>query len=310
LDGRTDWHSNPSLVTDEQKDLAYAVQKSSEHRVIELIRSAIDRTGLTKIVISGGYGLNCVANYEYLKTFPNVEFYVEPISHDGGNVIGACLFTYYSFTQDISPYKIETLYLGPQPEYDELKSLDVEITETTTKDVAKLIADNNIVALFQGRSEAGPRALGNRSILFNPTVLDGKDVVNRVKKREWFRPFAGSVLKEKAHDWFDLAGLEESPFMMFAVDVKQDKKETIPAITHVDDTCRVQTVSRDQNKNYYDLIAEFENLTDIPILFNTSFNLAGDPLIETVTEAVECLKKSEIEYLWLPDLGKLVICKN
>lgn len=309
-DGSTDWHTDPSLVTDEQRDLAYAVQKSSEQRVIEIIRYAVETTGMKKIVVSGGYGLNCVANYEYLKAFPDVEFYVEPISHDGGNVVGACLFTYYSTTGDQEPYKISSLYLGPEPKYVDLYVEGIEIKDSSVESVAKLLAENNIVAIFQGRSEAGPRALGNRSILFNPTVPDGKDIVNRVKRREWFRPFAGSVLKEKASDWFDLKTLDESPFMMYAVDVKEDKRDQIPSITHVDGTCRVQTVTEEQNKHYYQLIKEFETLTSIPVLFNTSFNLAGDPLIENVKEAVECLKNSEIEYLWLPEIGKLVVCKN
>jgi len=123
--------------------------------------------------------------------------------------------------------------------------------------VAKLISKRNIVTIFQGRSEAGPRALGNRSILYDPTDPNGKDFVNQVKKREWFRPFAGTVLKEKAHEYFDMAGLEESPFMMYAMDVWPDKQKIIPAITHVDGTCRIQTVTEEQNPHYYKLIQEF-----------------------------------------------------
>jgi carbamoyltransferase len=164
--------------------------------------------------------------------------------------------------------------------------------------------------LYQGRSEAGPRALGNRSILFDPTVPDGKDIVNRVKRREWFRPFAGSVLAENAAEWFDLRSKTESPYMMYAVNVQPDKQDKIPAITHVDGTCRVQTVTREQNPAYYDLISEFGKLTGVPILFNTSFNLAGDPLVETVKEALNTLDRSEMNYLWLPDIGKLVKKKD
>jgi carbamoyltransferase len=162
--------------------------------------------------------------------------------------------------------------------------------------------------MYQGRSEAGPRALGNRSILFDPRVKDGKDIVNKVKNREWYRPFAGTILKENVHEWFDMRGLDESPFMMYAVDVIEDKKDLIPSIVHVDGTCRVQTVTPEQNLHYYNLISEFNKLTNVPILFNTSFNLAGDPLVETMENALETLRKSEIKYLYLPERDEL-ICK-
>ena len=148
--------------------------------------------------------------------------------------------------------------------------------------------------------------MGNRSILFDPRRADGKDFVNRVKHREWFRPFAGSVMEEHANDWFDMAGMASSPFMMYAVDVRSDKVTLIPAVTHVDNTCRVQTVSPEQNINYYTLIQEFHKLTGVPLLFNTSFNLGGQPLVETVIDALNTLLNSEIEYLYMPDIGKLV----
>ena len=156
--------------------------------------------------------------------------------------------------------------------------MEIEI-DIDAFDVAKLISEGNIVAIAQGRGEVGPRALGNRSILFDPRVKDGKDIVNGVKNREWFRPFAGTVLKEYARDWFDMDRLDESPFMMYAVDVLSEKKDQIPSIIHIDGTCRIQTVTSEQNKNYYDLISEFYKLTGVPILFNTSFNIAGDTMV-------------------------------
>jgi len=177
------------------------------------------------------------------------------------------------------------------------------------KDIAKLISERNIVCIFQGRSEAGPRALGNRSILYDPTDPNGKDFVNKVKKREWFRPFAGTILSEKANRWFDMAGLEESPFMMYAMDVWPNKQDKIKAITHVDGTCRIQTVTKEQNPHYYKLIQEFEKITGVPILFNTSFNLAGDPLVETIEDALETVLKSEMNYLYLPEL-EILLEKN
>jgi len=172
--------------------------------------------------------------------------------------------------------------------------------------VANKLAEGNIVAIYQGRSESGPRALGNRSILFDPRVQEGKDIVNRVKGREWFRPFAGSVLLEHVHDWFDLRGLKESPFMMYAVNVLKDKKDLIPSIVHVDGTCRIQTVTREQNQHYYDLINEFYKLTGVPILFNTSFNLAGDCIVETLDDAISTMQESDIDFLYLPELQVLL----
>lgn len=306
--GDTSWHNDPDLIDDYRKDLAYAVQKSTEERVKNLIRKTIELTGKNKIVIAGGYGLNCVANYEMLKEFPNIEFYHEPISHDGGTVMGACQLVYRQITSDQTPAPLQTLYIGPNnpDRYSNMDTNGFVVTDVTAKDIAKLLVEQNIVCLYQGRSEAGPRALGNRSILFDPTVANGKDIVNEVKRREWFRPFAGSCLEEKAKDWFDLAGRDTSPFMMYAVDVLENKQELIPAITHVDGTCRVQTVNKDQNPHYYDLISEFDKLKNVPILFNTSFNLAGDPLVETIDEALDTLRRSDLKYLWLPELGKLL----
>ena len=195
---------------------------------------------------------------------------------------------------------IDSLYLGP--EYD---LSDIEGDTVCSMEVAKLLEDRKIVAIFQGRSEAGPRALGNRSILYDPRDPDGKDKINQVKHRESFRPFAGSVLLPHAHKWFDMAGLDESPFMMYALDALPHTHDKIPAILHVDKTCRVQTVALKDNTNYYQLIDSFYQITDVPILFNTSFNLAGDPLVETPEDAIECFECSEIDYLYFPEVQKL-----
>lgn len=306
--GDISWHTDPKLIDDFRKDLAYTVQKSTEDRVKQLIRKTIELTGKKQIVIAGGYGLNCVANYEMLKEFPDVDFYHEPVAHDGGNVMGACQYVYRSITQDTTPSPLDTLYLGPDrsAEYETTSFNGFEVTDVTAADVAKIISEQNIVCLFQGRSEAGPRSLGNRSILFDPTVVNGKDIVNEVKHREWFRPFAGSMLAEYVHEWVDLAGRNASPNMMYAVDVLAHQRAVIPAITHVDGTCRIQTVTKEQNAHYYDLISEFNKIKNVPILFNTSFNLGGEPLVETVNQALDTLNKSDLKYLWLPEIGKLV----
>ena len=307
-EGDASWHNEPSLIDDFRKDLAYAVQKSTEERICNLIRKTIELTGKKQIVMAGGFVLNCVANYEFLKEFPDIEFYHEPVSHDGGNVMGACQHVYRTITKDEVKAPLTSLYIGPDnsANYIDIDFTNFDVSDTTAADVARLISDKNIVCLYQGRSEAGPRALGNRSILFDPSVVNGKDIVNEVKHREWFRPFAGTVLAEKANDWFDFRSRTDSPYMMYAVNVLEDKQSLIPAITHVDGTCRIQTVTSEQNKHYYELISEFDKIKDIPILFNTSFNLAGDPLVETVKEALDTLRNSDLKYLWLPEIGKLL----
>ena len=298
--------------TDVQKDLAYKIQEETSNRMVQLIKKAHELTGEKNIVICGGYGLNCVANYKYWKEFPDLNIYCEPISHDGGTSIGGAKYVYNKLKETEKPSKQESVYYGPQ--YDptgymaDLEGL--EVTDTTYDDVAKLIREGTIVTIYQGRSEGGPRALGNRSILFDPTIKDGKDHVNAVKHREWFRPFACSIKKEAVHDWFDLAGRDETPHMMYAVKCHDGVEEKIPSVIHVDNTCRIQTVTPEQNEHYYNLIDAFDKIAGVPILFNTSFNLGGDPLVETIEDAVNTLNKSDIEWMYLPEIQKLVHVPN
>ena len=298
--------------TDIQKDMAYAIQEATENRMIELIRKAHEETGETNIVVCGGYGLNCVANYKYLQAFPDLNIYCEPISHDGGTSIGGANYIWHDVSAKKSAKKQASVYYGPQ--YDPTTYEDalngLEVTDTSYDEVAKLIREGNIVTVYQGRSEGGPRALGNRSILFDPTIKDGKDIVNAVKHREWFRPFACSIKQDKVNDWFDLAGRDETPHMMYAVKCHPGVEEKIPSVIHVDGTCRIQTVTTEQNEHYYNLIDAFEKLSEVPILFNTSFNLGGDPLVETVEDGVNTLKRCDIEYMYLPEIQKLVYIPN
>jgi len=306
------FHKNPNELLEIEADLAWQIQNDTQEEVVKLIEKTTSLTGLDNICIAGGYGLNCVTNYFIKKKFPNLKIYHEPISHDGGIAIGAANLIYHQEKNDFKKRKQTSIYLGPKYSPEQInKSITnynnmFNIYDIKPENIAKLISENNIVTIFQGSSEAGPRALGNRSILYNPTDPNGKDFVNKVKKREWFRPFAGTVLLEKANEWFDMAGLEESPFMMYAMDVWPDKQETIKAITHVDGTCRIQTVTEEQNPHYYKLIQEFEKITGVPILFNTSFNLAGDPLVETIEDALETMLKSEMKYMYVPELGYLL----
>ena len=301
-----------------RRDMAYVVQTQTQQQALELIKKAVEMTGNKNVVLSGGYGLNCVANYFYLTELNElgINLYVEPVSNDAGTAMGAAFLVYHSMNEDASVrQKSETLYLGPKYEYhsefiDNFSFPDTEIVYATNEDVVKLLRNKNIVALFQGRSENGPRALGNRSILFDPTFADGKDFVNQVKKREYFRPFAATVLADHAKEWFDLRGMDESPSMMYAVNCQPGVAEKVPSVIHVDGTCRIQTVTREQNENYYDLIDAFYKESGVPMLFNTSFNLGGDPLVETLEDAVDTLKRSDIEYLYLPEYKKMIIVKN
>jgi carbamoyltransferase len=304
-----------------RRDLAYACQTQTQEQVLKLIRKAVAMSNNKRVVLSGGYGLNCVANYYYLEHLKEegIELYVEPTSNDAGTAMGAALMFYHQIFADKTPKMHNTLYLGPIREYtladiEKRASIsenkNVKITDATHKDVVKLLKSKNIVAMFQGRSENGPRALGNRSILFDPTFKDGKDFVNLVKKREYFRPFAGTILQDDVHEWFDLRGMKDSPFMMYAVNCQPGVEEKIPAIIHVDGTCRIQTVTEEQNKHYYDLIKTFKDETGIPILFNTSFNLGGEPLVETLDDAFRTLENSKIEYLYLPEHKKLIHMPN
>ena len=176
-----------------------------------------------------------------------------------------------------------------------------EVTRDLDEVIDLLISRQQIVAIFQGESEWGPRALGNRSIMFDPRHWDAKNIVNGVKQREDYRPFAGTVMAEHAHEYFEMLQLPDSPWMSFAIQAKKKAYKDIPTLVHADGTCRIQTVTREQNKNYYDLIERFYKVTDVPIIFNTSFNLGGDSLVETIYDAIDTCNRSEINYLYVPE---------
>lgn len=295
-----------------KEDLAYRVQKDFEEYILNFFTKALELSDSKNFVWTGGCALNCVTNFKLKKSLPeDINLYIEPLSSDCGVSLGAAYFCRMLAEGGGLPLdkkSISTLYLGEKLKYDyQLFPEEIE-TVVTPHDVSKLIVDGNIVAIAQGRSESGPRALGNRSILFDPRNPKGKDIVNTVKGRESFRPFAGTVLLEEVNNWFDMGGLDESPNMMYTVDVLSPEK--IPAITHVDGTCRIQTLKKENNQNYYNLIMEFYKLTGVPILFNTSFNKAGDTIVDTIHDAFNTLRSSDIEYLYLPEIGKLIYVPN
>ena len=288
-------------------DFAFTLQKQTQEHVAQHILYQIEQTGCKNVCLSGGFFLNCVANYYYLSVLPSdVNLYIEPVSSDAGTSIGAAKLIHHGRTGDMTKRPLKNLYLGPVQ--DNFTRLYMESTRPTTPfEVADMIADGKIIAIYQGRSEAGPRALGNRSILFDPRNKEAKNIINRVKRREEFRPFAATVMEEYADGWFDMRGLSQSPYMMYAVNVMSDE---IPGVTHVDNTCRVQTVNADQNFHFYQLINCFHEKTGVPILFNTSFNLAGECIVETPVDAIETMKRSKIDAIYFAELGCLVSNNN
>ena len=286
-------------------DDAHILQQETQTHVLELIKKYTQDTGIKNVVISGGYGLNCVANYHYLKHLKNINLFIDPVCFDAGISIGAAY--YHSENKDnIKP--LSNVYIGHQEKNYDLSNLRTK--KVSYNDIVDILLQKNVVALFQGKSEAGQRALGNRSLLFDPRIINGKDIVNQIKKRENFRPFAGTILQEEAHKWFNMLSLKESPYMQYAIDACENAIEQVPAIIHADNTCRIQTVTYEQNKYFYNLISCFYDRTKVPMLMNTSFNLGGEPLVETFDHAIHTLKNSMIEYLYLPEIETLVTVKN
>lgn len=289
-------------------DYAYQVQKQTQEQVAKLIEKAIEKTGTKNVCISGGYGLNVVANGYYVSRFPDVKFFFEPLADDTGNSIGAAMLVYRELTKDKTVRQIRsTFFNGHEPS---INFLNVDMGEFERKtvepsDIAKLLSGNAKLAVFNGKAEAGPRALGNRSILFYPNTYNTKDIVNAIKKREWYRPFAACVLVEDASMYFDLMNLSESPYMTVSFNCLEGTRELFPGIVHVDNSCRVQTVDK-ANKHLYELLKEIKKITGHGLLLNTSFNLAGEPLVDTLDDALDVLKRSELEYVWLPEKQTLI----
>ena len=290
-------------------DCAYDLQQKTQKHILDIIKKYTKNTGVKNVVISGGYGLNCVSNYFYLKNLDDVNLYVDPICFDAGISIGASYYHYLKFSQNLPKIQpLQNVFIGHEEKFYDISNL--KTTKVSYEDVVNLLLEKNIIALFQGKSESGQRALGNRSLIFDPRVLDGKNLVNKIKKRENFRPFAGTILLEESHKWFDMHSLIESPYMQYAVNVNGELAEKIPAIVHADNTCRIQTVTKEQNKHFYNLISCFNKKTGVPILLNTSFNLGGEPLVETFKQALYTLNNSMIEYLYLPEIETLIEVKN
>ena len=281
-------------------DYAHEIQIQTQEQVGNLIEKAIKETGIKKVCVSGGYGMNVVANYYYLKRFLDIEFYFEPISDDTGSSIGLAKLFWYFETKDQNIRTLKTTsFHGVHYDLSSYKG-----KTTSIKEIAKFLYQNKSVAVYSGLSEVGQRALGNRSILFNALNPNAKDLVNKIKKREWYRPFAAVILEEDANEYFDMGDIKSSPFMTISFPVRSEHIKTIPGVSHVDNTCRIQTVEK-THKFLYNLLQEFKKLSGHGILLNTSFNLAGEPLVETPEDAFGTLHNSSLNYLWFEETQQL-----
>jgi carbamoyltransferase len=301
--------SKGSEITEVERDLSFAVQKITEDAMIHLSNWLYEKTGSKNLCIAGGVGLNCVANYQVLVKSKFKNIFIHPNPGDNGLAVGQALYVYNVLKNNPRKYIATTDSLGKQYSEESIRAAlepyktypNIEITEFSDLDVmydlmAGAIEKGQITSWFQGRSEFGPRALGNRSIIADPRRNDMKDILNsRVKFRESFRPFTPSVLAERSSEFFEMD--IESPFMLLAAYVKPGKASLVPAITHVDNTARVQTVTRDVNERYYDLIKAFDKRTGIPMVLETSFNVAGEPIVESPEDAIRCFLSTDIDVL-------------
>ena len=286
------------------KDIAAAVQYATEEILIALARQAFDMTGVKNLCLSGGVALNSVANKKILDATPFENIFVQPAAGDDGCSIGNALWGWVHILGKSRNWEMRNAYTGRDYSKDEIKAaitkygpwVDVMDTKDVLEETSRLLAQRNIVGWFQGGSEFGPRALGHRSILCDTRFGDMKDILNaKVKHREGFRPFAPSILEEYNQEYFELA--VPSPYMLLIAQVK--KPEAVPAITHVDNSARVQTVNRADNGIFYDLIAAYHRLTGVPVVLNTSFNVDGEPIVETPQDAIRCFLGTHMDYLVL-----------
>jgi len=308
------WETSPAMP--HWEDMAWRVQHDAEEVLLARARWLRETTGARNLCLAGGVALNCVANGRIVREagFDNV--WIQPAAGDNGIAIGCAYYGRLAVQKKPRTFVMKQATLGVEypDEVTQHTGNPLLVTRTTfngpgqsiCREAAKLLADGKVFGWFQGRCEFGPRALGNRSILGDPRRVEMKDILNkRVKFRQAFRPFAPIVPYERAKDIF--VGEDESPFMLRAKQVRPEWKDRIPAIVHVDGTARVQTVRREDNERIYDLLMEFEKLTGVPVLVNTSFNIKGEPIVETPQDAMNCFIYTGIDYLVLHDT---LVAKN
>ena len=298
-------------ITQKHKDIAASLQAMYEEAFFAMLNRLYDMTEVNNLCISGGCAMNSVANGKIFDKTPFKEIYIQAAAGDAGGALGAA---YYVWNQELNnprEFVMDTAYWGPQfGEAEISKELSVKSKELEEKGcviekienedelckrTASEIADGKVVGWFQGRMEWGPRALGNRSIVVDPRRAEMRDILNaRIKRREPFRPFAPSILLEKVGEYFEKD--YPDPFMIKVYPIRPEKRDEIPAVTHVDGTGRLQTVRREDNPLYWKLIKEFENLTGVPVVLNTSFN-ENEPIVCTPQEALDCFLRTKMDVL-------------
>ena len=292
-------------VESHHENVAATLQWRLEEVVFELLNRLHQRTQSQNLCYAGGVAFNCVANGQIFDRTPFKEVYIQPAAGDAGLAVGAALYVYHQVLGNPRSTTMDHANWGPEYTPERIRGvldshgLPYRTLETPNlvEEVATLIADGNVVGWFQGRSEWGPRALGSRSIVVDPRRPDMKDILNkRIKRREPFRPFSPSILEERTGEWFEKD--YPSPYMLMAYPLREERRDQIPAPTHVDGTGRLQTVSRSANPLYWELINAFDKLTGVPVLLNTSFN-ENEPIVNTPEEAVECFLRTEMDALAL-----------
>ncbi|HEX6739135.1 MAG TPA: carbamoyltransferase, partial [Vicinamibacteria bacterium] len=292
-------------MNEREFDIAASVQKVCEEVVLRMTRYIHRETGLSNLCMAGGVALNCVANGRVIRETPFKNLFVQPAAGDAGGAVGVAHYLYNTLEKQPRGKAWSHAYLGPAYGDAEIREYldsagakyrvlsDAELVQST----AKLLSEGNVIGWFQGRMEFGPRALGGRSILADPRDPKMRDTLNmKIKFREGFRPFAPSVLADQASEWFEIDC--DSPYMLLVAQVREGKR-IIPSVTHVDNSARLQTVTREESPLYYGLIEEFARLTGVPIIINTSFNVRGEPIVCTPHDAYLCFMRTNMDQLVL-----------
>jgi carbamoyltransferase len=291
-----------SDITDHHKNVAYAAQDACELAMMSVVKFALEKTGSRNLCLAGGVALNSKANGKIAASGLVDKFFVQPAASDDGVALGAALAPYLDNNGKVPNHAMRHAYLGPAFTDAEIEpvlqtyKLRYQKLEDVAPVVAELLSQGKIIGWFQGRMEFGPRALGSRSILADPRDPEmNAKVNNAVKFREWWRPFAPSFKKEAAPEYLESA--YDSPFMILTAQVRPEKREVIPSVTHVDGSARPQTVEKEINPLYWRLIDEFGKRTGVPVIMNTSFNLRGEAIVHTPTDAIRTFFSSGMDAL-------------
>lgn len=292
-------------LTQREFDIAASIQKVTDEIMLAMAKHVRQETGMRHLCMAGGVALNCVANAVVLREAGFDDIWIQPAAGDAGGALGAAFYAWNSMLGNPRTFEMKHAYYGPEFSSDEttryLDSINASYRKLDTPDlvreVAGLIAQNNVVGWHHGRMEFGPRALGSRSILADPRDPKMKDTLNmKIKFREGFRPFAPSVIDEATPEIFELEPPHKSPFMLLVAQVRENKRN-IPSVTHVDGSARLQTVAKEVNPVYHELIAEFGRQTGVSVIINTSFNVRGEPIVCTPADAYRCFMRTHMDYL-------------